>query len=450
MSAIEAARELLTSGYRAAIEAVSAPAAIARCVEHDHSGLSIEGRIVPPDARLFVLAAGKAAAAMAEAFEGIAGDRIHDGLVITKDDHAEGFALERFELREAAHPIPDARCEMAAQAALDFASQTGPDDRLVVLLSGGASALLSAPLPGLEGVDLIRVNELLLACGADIADINSVRKHLSRVAGGRLAMAAAARHIEVLAISDVPGDRPDVIASGPFSPDSSRFEDALAILERHDLLASAPSRVVCHLRDGVAGTRPETPKPGDPRLAGVHYTIVASNRDALVAASDRLSRSDVSVVMHESLLSGEAREAAEQLVGKAVALPGAGSHVLVAGGETTVKLRGDGLGGRNQELALAAALAIARHIESGFAREILVLAAGTDGTDGPTAAAGAWADRGTLRRAEAAGASATKSLEDNDSFRFFAAEGGLLTTGPSGTNVMDLVFIWVGDSAESA
>lgn len=441
-------RTHLTRAYEAAIRAVAAPAALARHVEYEHDGLRICGRNVAPETRLFVLAAGKAAAAMAEAFEGLVGDRIHAGLVITKDGHADGYALDRFEVRESAHPVPDARSEACADAALAFVRETEPDDLLVVLLSGGASALLSAPVSALTIEDLSAVNACLLASGTDIEQVNCVRKHLSRISGGRLALACGAGRIEVLAISDVPGDRPDVIASGPFTGDPSRFSDAVAVLARGDAKRPIPQDVLNYLREGAAGQHPETPKPGDPGLRRVHFEVVANNEDARRAAAASLVGAGVAAELDVMPLAGEAREAAESIVDRALALAGPGARVLVAGGETTVRLRGDGLGGRNQELALAAALAIARRLASQSEREVVLLAAGTDGTDGPTLAAGAWADRGTVERAEALGQSAQSCLEANDSFHLFEAEGGLFITGPSGTNVMDLVLIWVGPSSD--
>jgi glycerate 2-kinase len=438
-------RRILTKSYRAGLHAVSAPIALARHVEHDHEGLRVGGRGIPSNSRLFVLAAGKAAAAMAEAFEGLASERIHDGLVITKDGHADGFALQRFRVLEAAHPVPDARSEAAAEAADQFVARTREDDVLVVLLSGGASSLLSAPAPGLEIADLRDANAWLLACGADIEEVNTVRKHLSRLSGGRLGAAARAERIEVLAISDVPGDRPDVIASGPFTADPTRFEDALAIVEARGTRVPISERVSDHLRAGVAGSHEETPKPGDDRLAAVRFSVIADNRQAAAAAASVLADAGAQVSLETQLLDGEARDAAVRFVNRALELPGSSPRALVAGGETTVTLRGDGMGGRNQEFALSAAVALAD-----FDGEALLLAAGSDGSDGPTPAAGAWADDQTVVRARGHGREPLAFLEANDSFHFFEAEGGLFTTGPSGTNVMDLVLIWLGETGGNA
>jgi len=380
-----------------------------------------------------VCAAGKAACAMAAALEERLGDRIARRLAVTKDAHA--LPLRRLLTMEAAHPVPDHRCERAAAEAIALARSVGPGEALVVLLSGGASALLTAPAAGLCQEDLARTTAALLVAGADIEELNCVRKHLGTVSGGRLASHARGAPVVELIVSDVIGDRLDVIGSGPCTADPTTFADALAVLARHGLRERIPPAVTAYLEAGVWGKRPETPKPGDPALRRVVARIVAANRDALEAARREALRQGLRAVVASRELAGEARVAGRRLVALTRALQADGPLVVLAGGETTVTVRGSGRGGRNQELALGAALALAD------SPGIALLAAGTDGSDGPTDAAGAFADGGTVRRGHALGLDAERALSENDSYGFFAAEGGTFRTGPTRTNVMDAVFL---------
>ena len=428
-------REELEALFRAALRAVDPGEAVRRALAGEGSRLCVAGVALPEGARCVVLAAGKAAAAMAAAFEREAGERISRGLVITKEGH--GLPLAKLPLREAGPPLPDARSEAAGAEALALVAAAGADETLVVLLSGGASALTSCPAPGL-GVEALReTTDLLLRAGAEIGELNCLRKHLTRVAGGRLAAASRAREIVVLAISDVIGDDWATLGSGPCAPDPSRYADALAVLRRHGLVEKVPAAVRVHLEAGAAGLRPESPKPGDPALARVRSALVASNRDALAAAREAGRARGLAVHVLTDRLSGEARDAGRRLAALARALRPGPPRLLLAGGETTVTVRGRGRGGRAQELALAAATAL-----EGDSR-VALLAAGTDGTDGPTPAAGAYADGGTLARGAAAGADASRALAENDAHGFFAREGGCFVTGPTGTNVMDLVLVHV-------
>jgi len=430
------ARVRLTAIFRAALAAVDAETAVRRALHRDGAQLAIAGRAVAPNARLVVLAAGKAAAAMAAGVEAVAADRVAAGLAVTKDGH--GRALARVAVRESSHPVPDARCEAAARELLAMASSAEPDDVLLVLLSGGASSLLACPQPGISLDEVATTTAALLAAGADIRELNTVRKHLVEVAGGRLARAAAARCIEVLILSDVLGDPLDVIASGPCTPDPSRFADALAVLAARALRERIPPRVLAHLEAGARGEREESPKPGDPGFARVHATIVASLGDALRAAGAAARAQQLHPIAVSAMLHGEARVAGRRLAALARSLaPVTVPTCLLAGGETTVTVRGGGVGGRSQELALAAA------IELAGCDDVVLLAAGTDGSDGPTDAAGAFADGGSVARAVSRGVNAARALADNDAYEFFAQEGGLLRTGPTGTNVMDLVLIEV-------
>jgi glycerate 2-kinase len=430
---VSAPRALLERCFRAALARVDGGRAIETAVLRNGDALALAGERVPDGVRLRVIAAGKAAAAMAVAFEARAGDRIAGGVAITKDGH--GTPAPALHLREAGHPVPDARSAAAGEAALAVAESAAPDEWLVVLLSGGASALLATPLPGLAEGDVRRTTELLLASGAPIGELNAVRKHLTAAWGGRLAAATRAARVVVLAISDVLGDPPDAIGSGPCSPDPTRYADALAILAARGVAEDVPAAVREHLAAGARGERAETPKPGDPAFARVRYAVLASNRDAIAAAVGEARARGVAASVVTDALRGEARDAGRRLAALARAASPTAETLLVAGGETTVTVRGSGRGGRSQELALAAALAL----DGGAG--VTLLAAGTDGSDGPTDAAGAFADGGTVARGRAAGRDAGAALAANDAHGFFAAEGGLFVTGPTRTNALDLVLV---------
>lgn len=439
-----AARAGLEGLLRAALAAVHGERLVREAVRREADGaLAIAGRRLPAGARLVVAAAGKAAAEMAAGLEAAAADRIARGWLVTRDGHADAALAAgalppgRWAVRTAGHPVPDGRSEAAARELLALAASADAGDVLVVLLSGGASALLACPLPGLSAGELAHATRALLASGAAIDEVNAVRKHLADVAGGRLARAARAARIELLAISDVPGDRLDVIGSGPCTPDPSSFADALAVLSRCGVGASFPPAARALLEAGARGERPESPKPGDPAFARVRATLLAGNHTALAVAAAAARGQGLAAVALPGALRGEAREAGRRLAALARALRPRVPTVLLAGGETTVTLRGDGHGGRSQELALAAALALAG------CEHVTLLAAGTDGSDGPTDAAGACVDGATLARGAALGLDARAALARHDSHPYFAAEGGLLRTGPTGTNVMDLVLVRV-------
>jgi glycerate-2-kinase len=429
---VSGARARLEEIFRAAVAAADPARALQRAVTRGSDGvLRIAGRPLDPGARLCVLAAGKAAPRMAAALEEIAGEEIAAGLVVAR----EASDAPRMPLRVGAHPIPDARSAAAAEEALRLVEGALPQDVLVVLLSGGASSLLSAPAAGLSALDLARTNEALLASGAPIDEVNGVRKHLSLVSGGRLAKRARSRRIEVLVVSDVPGDRLDVIGSGPCAADPSRYADALDVLRRRAIRERVPAAVLAYLEAGARGEQPETPKPGDPALARVRHTLLASNRTALDAAAEAAARLGLRPLSVTARLAGEARRAGQRIGALAGCARVEAPVCLLAGGETTVTVRGAGRGGRSQELALAASLELAG------TRGVALLAAGTDGSDGPTDAAGAFADPGSVARAATHGCDARAALARNDSYAFFEAAGDLLRTGPTGTNVMDLVLV---------
>ncbi|HQU14378.1 MAG TPA: DUF4147 domain-containing protein, partial [Thermodesulfobacteriota bacterium] len=325
----------------------------------------------------------------------------------------------------AGHPVPDIFSLAAAREILSLLERSGKGDLVVALVSGGGSAMLSAPAAGITMEEKAETFRLLLRAGADIASFNAVRKHLSEVKGGLLARAAQPATVWALLLSDVSGDDPSVIASGPFSPDPTTFADAIGILERYGIFYAVPSAVRRHLAEGAAGALPETPKPDDPAFLGATSALVGTNRTAMDAAALRLARErdagPTAIVLLPGFLRGEARECARSFCARlrkaAEALSPGHAVAMIAGGETTVNVRGGGKGGRNQEFALAAAVELAG--EGAMA----VLAAGTDWTDGPTDAAGAYADGATVARASSLGLDPGAHLENNDAYPFFRALG---------------------------
>jgi len=436
------ARQHLTEIFRAAVAAADPEVAVRRHV-------TVRGRVLQVDdaqydlgsvRRLIVVGAGKASAFMARALESLLGGTIACGWVNVKRGH--GCRLDRVKVHEAGHPIPDRAGMAGALEIVRLLRGTGPDDLVMCCISGGGSALLPLPVEGVTLEEKQRVTASLLESGAPIVEVNTVRKHLSQVKGGRLAATAAPARTVTLILSDVIGDPLDAIASGPTVPDPTTYAEALQIVESRGLADSVPPSVISHLAAGVAGDVPETPKPGDPVFRSVQNVIVANNRAAVAAAAERARALGYSPHVVSCSISGEAREVAAQQAALARRVPRDGVPVsrpacIIGGGETTVTVRGDGVGGRNQEFALAAAIALAG------TDGISVLAAGTDGTDGPTEAAGAFADGETVARAAALGLDARACLERNDSYHFFEALGDLFVTGPTGTNVMDVYIFLV-------
>lgn len=402
--------------------------------------------------RVLVVGAGKAGGPMALAVEEILGDRLTDGLVVVKAGHRAPTG--RVVLHEARHPIPDATGLAGAEAVLALARGASAEDLVLGLISGGGSALLPLPAEGISLADKQAVTRSLLRSGATIQEINAVRKHISRIKGGRLAEAAAPARLLTLVMSDVVGDALDAIASGPTVPDETTYADALAVLRRYALLDRAPASVRAHLEAGVAGRHPETPKPAAGCFRRSVTRLVASNRQALAAARQAAEGLGYRALILSSAVVGEAREVAKVHAAIAREVREAGQPVappacVIWGGETTVTFRGpegqpaaavpgEGRGGRCQEFALAAALAIAG------LRDVLVASLGTDGTDGPTDAAGAVADGTTCARARAAGMDPRRHLEAYESYPFFDRLGDLIRTGPTNTNVMDVQLVLVG------
>ncbi len=388
-----------------------------------------------PDRRIVVLAAGKASVPMAAVMERILGSRLTSGLAVTARSTA-GPRLVRTRLIEAGHPLPDAGSRQAAGQFLSIAKSLGPDDLLFVLLSGGASSLLAAPAPGLRLRDLREVSQLLLRSGAPIGEINVVRKHLSSISGGQLAAATRARIITLI-LSDVFGDDPADIGSGPTAPDPSTFQDACRILRRRKIWSALPPSVRSHLLAGRRGRRPETPKPGASTFRRVQHRIIGNNATARQAIATAARRAGLRVVSIPAPLTGDVRTAAETLVGALGRLAaqrraGGPPSCLIAGGEPTVRVTGPGRGGRAQHCALLAAA----HLD-GLPR-VWLAAFGTDGLDGPTDAAGAVVSGETLSLAKRKGLSVAQALRRHDAYGFFSTIGGHLRTGPTGTNVNDL------------
>lgn len=381
-----------------------------------------------------VVGAGKANALMARAVEKLLGDRIDAGTVTVKYGHTA--RTTKIRLIEAGHPLPDENGIRATRGMADLLLGLSEDDLVICLLSGGGSALLELPVEGVTLDDLRALTNAFLKCGATINEMNAVRKHLSLVKGGGLARLARPARVLSLILSDVLGSPLDVIASGPTAPDSTTFADALEIVNRYELMDQLPPSVLSHLQAGARGEIPDTPKADDPLFASVMNVIVADNSSACAAAVGGAEARGYRTQLISTRLQGEARVLGSEMArrvretsSRRDGLPAC----FVAGGEPTVTIHGEGKGGRSQEFALAAALEL-----EGLASAI-VLAAGTDGTDGPTDAAGAVADGTTASRAREIGLDAEEFLANNDSYNLFRALGDLIITGPTNTNVNDLM-----------
>jgi glycerate 2-kinase len=433
----EELRQDLHTIFQAALQAVDPGEAIRTHVRRAGSQLQVADRMY--DLRQFdavsVIGVGKAGAAMARAIESMLGDRLRGGHVIVKYGH--GGPLTQVTVHEAGHPIPDEAGVRATRTLIHFVTGHGPRDLLLCLLSGGGSALSPAPVEGITLAEEQEVTRLLLACGATIHEINALRKHISLVKGGQLARLASPATLITLALSDVVGDALDVIASGPTVPDTSTFADCVEILHKYQLLDQVPTTIRHHLESGVSGAVPETPKPGEAVFARTQTVLIGRNLQALEAASRQATALGYRPLILSSAIEGETREVAKVHAGIAREVLASGHPIaapacILSGGETTVTLRGHGKGGRNQEFMLALALDI--HNIPGIA----ALSAGTDGTDGPTEAAGAVADWTTCARAERYGLHPRAALEHHDAYPFFERLGDLLITGPTQTNVMDV------------
>ena len=393
---------------------------------------------------VFVVGAGKAGAPMSAAVMEIFGEKITAGRVIVKYDHLgdEGISLGAIKLIEAGHPVPDEAGLAGAREIAQLLSQTTEQDAVICLFSGGGSALLTLPAEGLTLADLQATTQALLSAGATINQVNTIRKHLSAVKGGGIARLAAPASVYTLILSDVVGDPLEVIASGPTVPDPTTFADVWGLIEQFELQDTLPQAVTQRLQAGLNGDLPDTPKSGNSIFKRVSNTIIGSNRIAAQAAVESAQAAGFNAQLLTTFIEGEAREVGRVVAGLAKGMARDEGTLkrpacLVLGGETTVTLKGNGKGGRNQEMALSAAVALA-----GW-ENLLVVCLGTDGTDGPNDAAGAFADGATINRAEALGMDALDFLQRNDSYNFFAPLDDLIITGPTNTNVNDLTIILV-------
>ncbi len=438
-------REDAAALMRAALDAVNPRLAIRSVLSLAADALHVQGKVYDLGRyrKIVVVGAGKATPSMAEAVEEMLGDRISEGLVIAKRGQVPRHKGRRIQIVEASHPTPDEAGLQGAQRIADLLEPLGPRDLVIALFSGGGSALLTLPASGIRLADLQELTQALLKSGATINEINCVRKHLSLVKGGQLARLAHPATVLSLILSDVVGSPLDVVASGPTVPDPTTFEDAWRILERYNLIRGLNPNIRGRLQAGMAGAIPETPKEGDPAFQNVHNVVIGSNEIAAAAAVAEARNRGYNTLLLTTYLEGEARHVARALAAIAKECAHSGNPVappacIVAGGETTVTVTGAGLGGRNQELALAAAIAL-----EGW-RDVALATLATDGGDGPTDAAGGFATGETVARARAAGLAARDYLDNNDSYHFFQALGDRVITGPTGTNVNDLAFLFVG------
>jgi hydroxypyruvate reductase len=390
--------------------------------------------------KIFLVGTGKASNSMAQAVEEIFGDRITKGLITTKYGHR--LPLQKTEIIEAGHPLPDRKGYEGAKKIQRLLKESGPDDLVIFLLSGGGSALLPYPADHIDLKEKQEVTQLLLDCGADIREINTIRKHISRIKGGWLAKWAYPSAVVGFILSDVVGDQLDVIGSGPTVPDPSTFEEAWETLKKYDLLNEVAPSIRKYLQSGNEGKVEETPKPQDVIFERVYNSLIGSNILALQAAEKEAASLGFHTLILSSAIEGETREAARFHTAVAKQVISSGNPIprpacILSGGETTVTIKGKGLGGRNQEFVLASAL------EIGGIAKIVLLSGGTDGTDGPTDATGALADHTTVHRGKSLGLDPKAFLDDNNAYPFFEKLGDLLITGPTYTNVMDVRVILV-------
>ena len=428
--------------FQAALQAADPVEAILRHVKLENEILQIaEHKFELKDFdRILVAGAGKAGASMAKALEDLLGDRISDGVIVVKEGHS--LPLQHVRIHEAGHPVPDSRGIRGAEEVLTLVNAAGERDLVICVISGGGSALLVAPAEGVTLEDKQEVTRLLLACGADIHEINTVRKHLSRAKGGGLARLAYPATVVSLILSDVIGDDLNVIASGPAVPDTSTFTDARGVFQKYDNWNQVPASVQQRIQQGLAGDIEDTPKAGDAVFQRCFSELVGTNIQALIAAGRQAQQLDYRPIILSSTVEGEAREVVKMFTAiakevRSSANPISAPACILCGGETTVTIHGEGKGGRNQEFALAAAMAIAGM------EKVVVLSGGTDGTDGPTDAAGAIADGKTVARARAIDLDPLDFLRRNDAYHFFQPLDDLILTGPTRTNVSDVYMVLV-------
>lgn len=428
--------------FHKGLQAVEPGSAIKRSckLEGDHLFIGNRKYNLSGIKNIFVTGAGKATAPMAATIEDILGENITRGIINVKYGHTAN--LNCIRLIEAGHPVPDENGMQGTDEILKLAESAKKDDLVLCLISGGGSALLVLPAKGITLKDKQDTIKILLSCGATIHEINTIRKHISEIKGGRLAKAAYPAGMASLILSDVVGDDLDVIASGPSVPDPSTFAESMKILKKYKITNNLPKVVVSHIKKGASGKVSETPKEGDKIFKNTHNLIIAGNMDAIKAAGQESKKMGYKTLVLSSMIEGETRDVAKVHTAIAKEILKTGNPIpppacIISGGETTVNITGSGFGGRNQEFVLAAAIDIAER------KKIVVLSAGTDGGDGPTDAAGAIADTNTFKRAESMGLNPLDFLLNNDSYHFFKQLDDLLITGPTNTNVMDLRIIIV-------
>ena len=438
MSAGEGARRAAMLAMEEALRAADPRRFVERAVRLREGTLVAGGRSFRLDRyrRVLVIGAGKASCLMAEGVWRILGERVTEGLVIIPEYQREVPELGRIRFERSTHPLPTLKGVRAVRRMLEVVGRPGEDDMVLCLISGGGSSLMPMPAEGVKLRDKAATTEMLMKAGADIRELNCVRKHLSAIKGGRLAERLFPATVLTLVVSDVVGDDIGFVASGPTVPDATTYRMARSVLVRRSLWGSVPESVRRRIQEGVEGRVPETPKPGSGVFSRVHNVLIGTNRDACIAAVRRLRVEGYRARLLSTRIQGEAREVGRRL--GLLARRAVGARVaFVAGGETTVRVVGKGRGGRNQELALAAAM----RMEG--ARGAALLAFSTDGVDGPTDAAGAIADWRTVERASAIGMDPARYLEENDSYDFFRRLGDLVMTGPTGANVNDVVIALV-------
>ncbi len=433
--------------FAAGLKAVDPKEAVKKFVTLEGNRLYIEKKEIDLGefSRVWAIGAGKASAAMAQAVEEILGDLVSGGLVIVKYDYRA--PLKKIRLEEAGHPTPDENGRRATQQLADLVAKMGRKDLVLFLLSGGGSALLPMPVEDITLEEKMATTNLLLRSGATIQEMNTIRKHLSQIKGGRLASLAHPATLVSLVLSDVVGDPLDVIASGPTVGDPSTFHDCSAVLERYSLREKVPPSVRSYLEAGTKGEVAETPKPDDTIFLDTYTALVGNNLQALKAASEEAQMLGYKTLILSSMIEGDTTEAAAFHTALIKEIVRSGNPVeppacLISGGETTVVVKGKGKGGRNLEFCLAAA----RDLEG--LTGVCLLSGGTDGTDGPTDAAGAVADGDTVANALAKGLNPIDFLAENDSYNFFKHLDDLLITGPTNTNVMDLRVMLVNPNAQ--
>lgn len=435
-------REQALAIFNAAVSAVQPSQLLPRNIQFDKNTLLLKDQSfsLKDIDHIYVIGAGKAAAAMAFEVEKILGEHITEGIVVTKYDHC--LSLKKITCIEAGHPLPDENSVKAGKEILDIASRATEKDIIISLISGGASALMADHPSGVTLSQLQHLFELLLHSGVTISEINAVRKHLSFIKGGQLARAAYPATIVSFILSDVIGDSLDIIASGPTVPDASSFQDAFSVLEKYGLHDKIHRSIYDWLQKGLNKEVEETPKPGAKFFEKTFNYLIGTNRIALEAAALKARQLGFTPFILTDKMCGEANKEAEKLVGYIKNNSYTSPACILIGGETTVTIKGKGKGGRNQQFALAALHELMMSSQDQF-RTPLVLSAGTDGSDGPTDATGAMVDEETIRKTKVLNLDVAQYLENNDSYNFFAKVGGHIITGATQTNVMDIVIVLI-------